>query len=207
MTGIQVEIMKRYFKCVCTMAVIVLSANVVAEEGPHDSKIRALLASEAGQWVNDPKLIEAIKRQNSEHASLGQRDIDDMDKQWRKEAKSDSRPMIDEVLNTDLSKFLKKIAEESNGLYSEIFVMDNKGLNVAQSDVTSDYWQGDEDKWQKTYLVGPDALHIANIEYDNSSRSFQIQASVPVVDPTTKTNIGAITLGLSMRQLALRTVK
>lgn len=200
--------MKTYFKYILAASLLSLSATSMAA-GPHDKKVRALLASEAAQWLSDPLVIEAIKRQNAEHASLSQRDIDKMDQTWRKEAKSKggNRPMIDATLDNQLSVFLKRIADKSNGLYSEIFIMDNKGLNVGQSHKTSDFWQGDEAKWQKTYLVGPEALHIAKIEYDDSSRSFQIQASVPIIDPTTRTNIGAVTLGLAMRQLALRQVQ
>ena len=43
--------------------------------------------------------------------------------------------------------------------------MDKFGLNVGQSSVTSDYWQGDEDKFQKTFAVGPDAVFIDEPEY------------------------------------------
>ena len=192
---------------IAALAASMLFMSSTAIAGPHDNKVRALLESDAAAWLSDPIVIEAIKRQNAEHANLSQRDIDRLDKSWRKEKKSKDRPMIDSVLKNELSKFLKKIAVNSNELYSEIFIMDNKGLNVGQSDVTSDYWQGDEAKWQKTYLAGTSALHIAKIKYDESTRHFQIQASIPIVDPATKTNIGAVTLGLAMRQLALRQVK
>ena len=43
------------------------------------------------------------------------------------------------------SAYLKTVQDESMGKYAEIFAMDAKGLNVAQSTLTSDYWQGDED--------------------------------------------------------------
>jgi len=187
------------------VSILFMSSSVFA--GPHDNKVRALLESDAASWLSDPLVIEAIKRQNAAHANLSQRDIDRLDKQWRSEKKSKDRPTIKSVLNNDLSMFLKKIASNSNDLYSEIFIMDNKGLNVGQSNITSDYWQGDEAKWQKTYLAGTNALHIAKIKYDDSARHFQIQASIPIVDPVTKANIGAVTLGLAMRQLALRQVK
>ena len=59
--------------------------------------------------------------------------------------------MIDDILRNSLSGFLKAKKKESEGLFTEIFVMDNKGMNVGQSDITSDYWQGDEAKWIKTY--------------------------------------------------------
>ena len=112
-----------------------------------------------------------------------------------------TEPMIDAVLATPLSVFLRKIKAQNNGLFSEIFIMDNKGLNVGQSDVTSDYWQGDEAKWQKTYAAGPDAIEIGDREYDESSRKFLIQVSMPVVDPTSKSPIGAATVGVSLVKL------
>ena len=79
--------------------------------------------------------------------------------------------------------------------------MDNKGLNVGQSDVTSDYWQGDEAKWKKTFLVGPDAVFIDKVEEDESTQQFQSQVSLSIVDPTTKNVIGAVTIGIDVEVL------
>ena len=86
-------------------------------------------------------------------------------------------------------------------MFTEIFAMDDKGLNVAQSDVTSDYWQGDEDKWQQTYLVGAGAVHISEVELDDSTQTYQSQVSVTVVDPETNAPIGAITFGINVDAL------
>ena len=79
--------------------------------------------------------------------------------------------------------------------------MDAKGLNVGTSDVTSDYMQGDEGKWQKTYLVGPDATFIDEVEFDESSKTFQSQVSTTVVDPATGKAIGAVTIGMNVEKL------
>jgi hypothetical protein len=79
--------------------------------------------------------------------------------------------------------------------------MDDKGMNVALSDVTSDYWQGDEAKWQQTYLVGPDAVHIGDVELDESTQTYQSQVSITVVDPDTKAPIGALTFGVNVEAL------
>ena len=107
--------------------------------------------------------------------------------------------MIDEVLSNALSGFLKNQQAASNGLYTEIFVMDNKGLNVGQSDITSDYWQGDEAKWKKTYLAGTDAVHIGKVKKDESTQKFQSQLSLPIV--VAGKNIGAITIGVNFDEL------
>lgn len=79
--------------------------------------------------------------------------------------------------------------------------MDNKGLNVAQSEITSDYWQGDEEKWQDTYLKGPSAYLIGEIEEDESTQMFQSQISHSVVDPSSGKVIGAITIGVNVEAL------
>ena len=85
-------------------------------------------------------------------------------------------------MKNELSAFLAKKKEETQDVVTEMFVMDDKGLDVGQSDVTSDYWQGDEAKWQKTFLVGPDAIFFDKIEKDESTQALQMQVSVSIKD-------------------------
>ena len=77
----------------------------------------------------------------------------------------------------------------------------DKGLNVGQSDPTSDYWQGDEAKWKKTFKVGPNAVHVSEAEMDDSTQMLQSQASVTITDPATGKAIGAITVGINLNEL------
>ena len=175
------------------------SAAFAAEE--HIASIRRDVVPQVRTWLADPSVISAINSQNLRHASLGQSDIDRLDGQWRSETSSGNRKLVDAVLSNRLSGYLGGVKDEARGLYTEIFVMDNKGLNVGQSDVTSDYWQGDEDKWKKTYLVGPDAVFIDEVEFDESTQTFQSQLNLPVVDPDTGETIGAITVGVNVDML------
>ena len=80
--------------------------------------------------------------------------------------------------------------------FSEIFVMDNLGANVAMSDKTSDYWQGDEAKFKESFKGGAGAVHIGDVEFDDSSQLYTVQISVPVKDGTKV--IGAITFGIDV---------
>jgi hypothetical protein len=91
--------------------------------------------------------------------------------------------------------------EESGGLFTEIFAMDAKGLNAAQSVVTSDYWQGDEAKFSESFGIGPDAVHLGEIEQDESTQTFQSQVSITITDPATGAPIGAITAGIDLASL------
>jgi glycerol-3-phosphate dehydrogenase len=183
-------------------AVAVLSMYGTAVANEFAPAITKHADTEVRQWLKDPAVVNAIKAQNQKHASLTQADIDSMDKKWRAETGASGQPMIQAVMANDLSKFLKGKKDGSKGLYTEIFVMDNKGLNVGQSDITSDYWQGDEAKWQKTYSVGASAIHISDVAKDESTQSFQSQLSLPVVDPASNQVIGAVTIGINVEQIA-----
>ena len=105
------------------------------------------------------------------------------------------------VAGAGLYTFLRERKDASQGTFTEIFVMDAKGLNVGQSDVTSDYWQGDEAKWQDTYSNGKGAVHISELEEDDSTQTLQSQVSVTVVDPDSGEAIGAVTFRVNVENL------
>lgn len=150
-------------------------------------------------WLEEPAIVNAVIAQNAAHADLTQADIDDLDSRWRTEFAGTRGPMIEAQLFNPLSLYLKGRQRAAEGLITEIFVMDNRGLNVGQSDVTSDYWQGDEAKWQKSFGAGK--LHIDEAERDESTQLLQSQASLPIRHPRTRAIIGAITVGINLDAL------
>jgi hypothetical protein len=151
--------------------------------------------------AESPVVVAAINAQNAITGSYDQARIDGLDEQWRAEVSAASKPLIEATLDTDASKWLQQAQEGSGGLFTEIFVMDAKGLNVAQSTITSDYWQGDEDKFTASYGAGAEAVHLGEIEQDESTQTFQSQVSITVVDPATGAPIGAITAGVDLSML------
>ena len=182
----------------CAAAFAPLTA--IAQDA-HVAPIKEFIASSVQPWLNDPVVINAIKEQNAKHADLTQADIDKLDLAWRAEVTTASRPLVDDLLGREISKFLADKQNGSQGMITEMFVMDNKGLNGGQSEVTSDYWQGDEAKWQKTFSVGPDVVYVDGVETDESTQALQSQASVTISDPETGAPIGAITVGINLDAL------
>lgn len=189
--------------CSCGMvACAAIAVTAVAwAAGPHEAPIREFGESTVKAWVSRPAVIAAIREQNARNAGLSETDIIAMDRQWRAETAADNRPMIERVLTNDLSQFLAHAKEAQRGVVTEVFVMDNRGLNVGQSDVTSDYWQGDEAKWQQTFLVGPDAIMIDEVELDESTQTFQSQLNMTITDEATGEVIGAITVGIDVEAI------
>jgi signal transduction histidine kinase len=100
------------------------------------------------------------------------------DKEWL-QLPSDS-PTVEKYINTQLSLRLKRIVEAGN--IAEIFFTDRYGGLVVASQKTSDFYQADEEWWQKTFASGKGNVFVGDMEFDDSSNSWSITISVPVYD-------------------------
>ena len=180
-----------------------LAAAVATPSAANEFRpmLEELAHSELGAVLDQPELIAAVRAQNAETADLSKERIIALDNAWRGQIGGSDTPLITKVTGNSAADRLRALQEESGGLYAEIFVMDGVGLNVAASQITSDYWQGDEAKWQQSYGAGADAVHIGEVEFDESSQSYLSQVSLPVVDPQTGAAIGAATFGVNVEML------
>lgn len=159
--------------------------------------MNVFLDDEVRGWAQSDELTSAIIAQNAITSGYSQDEIDALDTTWRGATDSPGDALISSVMQNAASDFLRSQVAGSYGLITEVFIMDARGLNVAASDVTSDYWQGDEAKFQQTYPMGPEAEHFSDIEFDDSSQTYQAQMSITINDPTTGEPIGALTVGVN----------
>lgn len=181
------------------------SANMaLADEAVIRAAAEEFAKTEISKWAAEPELIAAITQANTARAALTQSQIDELDQKWRAEEGAEIHPTIDDIMKNPASAKLASFCDAQNSLVTEMILMDNKGLNVALCDPTSDYWQGDEAKWRKTFPVGPGAVFVDELEQDDSTRKFQLQTSVTVVDPVSGQAIGALTVGLDADALTAR---
>lgn len=169
---------------------VLQTTNAQASEAISADTAKSFLQEHVTSWINDATVIDALKAQNEKHAELDESAIIDLDKKWRAE----DQDLISATTGNALSSFLQSKQNASEGMFTEIFVMDNKGLNVGQSALTSDYWQGDEAKWQQTFSIGDGAVHVSDVEFDESSQTYQVQISTTISDEGQP--IGAVTFGV-----------
>lgn len=181
------------------VAALLLGGQAEAQQDIRTLAVAEFIDDNVRPWLDEPAILNAVIAQNAAHAHLSQAAIDDLDARWRAELSRAARPMIEAQLSNPLSLYLKGQQRAAGGLITEIFVMDNRGLNVGQSDITSDYWQGDETKWQASF--GDGALHIEEAKRDESTQLMQAQASLPIRDPRTGAVIGTITFGVNLDAL------
>lgn len=173
----------------------------VAMADEFEPALQSYFDSEISAWVQDPGFVAAIRASNAMTQGYSAADIEALDQQWRGEVGGSVTPTITPILESDLANHLREIVAQSDQTVTEIILMDAHGLNVAVSSVTSDLWQGDEAKHQETYGVGAGAVHISDVEFDESTQSYQGQISVAITDPETGGVVGAITVGVNVDAL------
>lgn len=181
---------------------LVLALNTsFAVANEYTDQLEELAHSTLSSWVSYGDLIATIREQNESHKHLSDENILALDNEWRRQVGTSDTPMVSQILGRELSDFLREQKYASDGLVTEVFVMDNRGLNVGQSDVTTDFWQGDEPKWKQSFGAGAGAMHIGQVELDENTKRYQSQISMAISDPETGEPIGAITFGIDLEYL------
>jgi hypothetical protein len=156
------------------------------------------------EWLDTEMVQLSVETQNKRYGKLSQEEIEKLDKQWVAERKSDDKPLIASTLSNPLSVYLSRMQGKSLGLFAEIFVMDDKGLNVGQSSITSDFWQGDEAKFEKTFPVASDAVFIDDPEWDKDAGIWRAQINFTLTAADGKKPIGAATVEVNLTELERR---
>jgi hypothetical protein len=172
---------------------MVSAGNVSAgEKAPQ--KVIELANSTLANLGVDPIIVAAVKAENSKQKTLAQ--IKEMDEKWK--AYAGIADYMKAIMESECGKHLQTI-QNSAPYYAEIFVMDNQGANVAMTDKTSDYWQGDEAKFKKSFAGGEGLVFVDEVEFDDSAQAYLVQVSVPVKDGDKV--IGAITFGIDVDKI------
>ncbi len=174
---------------------IVLLAGSAAVGWAQTSAVERALQVEARkieQWGRDPDLIRTVREQNAQGLNL--KEIQARDREWIAEPGLDQG--MKELMGNGCARALKRLVGDDPS-YKEAFAMDDQGALVCTLRKTSDYWQGDEAKWQKAFNGGRGAVFIDQPRYDVSAGALLVQISVPVMDGARA--IGAITVGRELQ--------
>lgn len=188
----------RFTTAAAALAVLVLAVPSAGAQSVPDfaEDVKRVAEGDLQTWITDPVIVYALREQNETNNGIRPGKIQFLDETWI--AEKGRGPMIFDLLDRQASVIVRDRRELSKGVITEIIVMDKYGLNVAISDPTSDYYQGDEAKYQDTYLKGPGAVHVSEIEFDDSTQKYQTQVSMTVTDPESGEPIGAVTFGIDL---------
>lgn len=158
-------------------------------------QLKSFLKTQLVAHSTNPVFVKDIQDQNAKKVSIDA--IKKADQEWI-EAEEEI-PLQKEKLNSASAIELKKIVKDNPAIL-ESFVMDNQGAVVGESSLTSDYWQGDEEKWTNSYKDGKGGIDVGKLKFDKSSNAEVQQVSLPVYDKDGQV-IGAVTWGIAVSKL------
>ena len=175
---------------------MVSGQTYAAEEAPQ--AVIDYINKELVKWGVDPVIVKAVKDENAKKKTLDA--IKAQDKKWIETP--GVADYMKAIMESECGKQLRKLMKDLK-FVDEIFVMDNQGANVAMTDKTSDYWQGDEAKFTECFKKGKGAVYISDVQFDESTQSYVVQASIPVKELDKETKeviavIGAICIGINI---------
>lgn len=160
-----------------------------------EAKVKTFAKERLLPLITNEVLVREAKAQNVRRVPLAE--IQAQDKAWS-EAESEL-PIQKEKLSNASAAAIRAFVRELPAL-REVFAMDDQGANVGQNNLTSDYWQGDEEKWQRSFAGGKGGVDAGKAKFDKSANATLQQVSLPLVD-TDGTVVGAITFGLAVEGL------
>jgi len=133
--------------------------------------------------VGSPVWTESIAQTNLKYAAMASGAIagylSEMDKKWRLDDRNSD--FFRNVLSNPMSLRLRSLVDIDKEV-AEIFLTDRYGGLVAASETPSDFYQADEEWWQKAYQNGQGSVFVGACEKDESSGAWSIPVAVPVRD-------------------------
>lgn len=157
-----------------------------------DAKVRTFAKEKLVPLIGQEVLVREAKAQNAKKVALTE--IQAIDKTWT--AAESELPIQKEKLSNASAVAIKELTKALPAV-REVFAMDDQGANVGQNNLTSDYWQGDEDKWKNSYAAGKGGIDVGKAKMDKSAGSVLQQVSLPLADAD-GTVVGAITFGVAI---------
>jgi len=188
-----------------TVSILGSSTALANESSPPEGwrdGVDAVVLADIARILGEPIVAYTVLAQNVRYADLAQSQIDALDTKWRAEHELAEQPLISAVLSNPTSTYLTRVQAQAIGLYTEIFVMDDNGLNVGQSNISSDFWQGDEAKFQQTYDQGAGTVFVDEPEFRDDIGVWAVQVNVTI--DSDGAPIGAATFEVNLTELARR---
>ena len=185
---------------VVTLLSAITAGAAGANETPTQEQLSDLLKVKlrtVQHMALNPVLVSAVLEQNQEQLSLDV--IKRRDEDWK--GTKELTDMKRQLMASRAAELLRSTVGEG-GTFTEAFLTDNKGANVAVFPPTSDYWQGDEEKWIAAWAEGDGEMFIGPLEYDESTNMYAVQISAPVKDGTD--TIGVLVVGVSVDYVSER---
>ena len=163
-----------------------------SERQKSDSELRAQVEARVSiveRWAADPVIVRAVREANENLRPMSE--IEAIDAKWRKTTGVDD--FIRTIIDHPAAERLREL-RASNPELQEAFLIDRLGANIASTNKTSDFYQGDEAKFIEAFNEAAGAIHIGEVARDESIQAFSVPIGVPVLDEGQAIGVLVVTL-------------
>ncbi len=193
----------KFALCLVAFVVVVFLRLAVAQDLQLSESERQQLLSAKMRTVQhialNPVVVRAVRRQNADGLTADL--IAKRDDEWQTSGQDDE---FKRSLEENTAGRLLRDVVSRNESVNEAFVADAQGANVAAFPPTSDYYQGDEEKWTQSFNGGQGRVHLEPLQFDESSGVAAVQISAPVIDKGL--TIGVLTVGVTVDYIEAKQV-
>ncbi len=179
--------------------------------------MRQLSQQDSATLRSSSDVLTRVQVANAQHGAWSRLVIQQLDDEWQRvvAAQQPLPAWMSEVLHNSLSQRLNSWLDSQDDRYTEAFITDAQGLLVASAQITSDYWQGDEEKFTQTFALAAKPQNsqqsiswidttggsVGVIRFDDSSHRFLTHISFPLWQPGITRPVGVLTLGLNIEEV------
>ena len=160
--------------------VLLVLATAAGAAAAQDRSVPKSLVKFAQQTLtefgSDPVLVSLVRKSNASPQDVAR--LKAMDVRWQK--KIDIEDFVKALMVSPASQRLAAIIGKHPYL-PEAFIMDAQGTIIGETNRTSTYWKGEQEKFTAAYAGGSGAIWYGKLEYDESTKTNAVQISVPVM--------------------------
>jgi len=149
--------------------------------------------------INNSVIVRVVGANNSYGDKTEEeiiKEIEGLDAEWIKDG--GSNPLTRKVLRDRISENLKEY-QKIFPYNVELFLTDKYGANISSTNLTSDYYQGDEN-WWRTARFG--SIYIGQPAFDESSGIYAVIMAIPIHNPISGDVEGVLRTTLSINEIA-----
>lgn len=182
---------KQVFSVLFIMACLPICEGLSAEPAPP--ALVRYARQNLTQLGRSPVIVNEISRQNSRNLSLDEVKRDD--DRWRstRGIAEFMRPLMD----SQCAGYLRAI-QKSKKYFMEITAVDSRGVSVAMSEKTREYWHRDKEFYKQVMNGTGSSLYISDVEFNTSLQIYMVHVGVPVYEGDRV--IGVLTIGIDVDQ-------
>jgi len=139
--------------------------------------------------ASKPEVVKSVKRQSRKWSSLDE--ILQIDRAWAGNSKIQSP-----YSNNKLARYFREVIESPNYAVAEVLLIDGFGAIVSCTPVSTDFWQGDEDKFMQ--VMSSSQIYTSNSSWDQSSQAYSFFIGIPVMSKNNRNKAGVLVLGVDI---------